>query len=441
MPQRSIRLLLQSLVLTCGLATTSDISAQEKRTPVPNEVTQQEALTTARAIFKSEYARAETAAQKSALAKKILEHADGAKENAASHFVLLRLARDIAIQAGDANTAVQTVDAMAADFDVDSVKMKAEILAKLGKAGVSSDEVMRLEGHTDLIWSIALSPDDTVLASASHDGSVRLWNLTSTPPHESQVLKTMGEMGCVVISPDGKKLIAGGREGFYLWQLDNGRAGTSSVFRKHDRAVRLAFSHKTHLLASGSPREGTVRLWDVGGETAELRVEQGGVRSVAFSPDDTLLAVGMGSDTGREYSPSDILLFGIGGNRPEKKAILHGHTTGVPSIEFSPNGKTLASAGSDNRVLLWDVTTGKITGRFEKHTKGLTCVTFSPDGRRALSCGNDKTIRLWDVATQKEIHCFDGHTAPVGQVVFSRDGRFAISGSYDKTIRVWRLPN
>ncbi len=114
---------------------------------------------------------------------------------------------------------------------------------------------------------------------------------------------------------------------------------------------------------------------------------------------------------------------------------LHGGT--VRSVTFSPDQKTLASAGDDKMIRLWDVTTGKELQRFAGHDNWVYTVTFSPDGKILASAGIDQTIRLWNVATGREIKQLLGHEKEVNSIAFSPDGKVLASGSSDKTIRLW----
>ncbi|HXG09523.1 MAG TPA: WD40 repeat domain-containing serine/threonine-protein kinase, partial [Gemmataceae bacterium] len=122
---------------------------------------------------------------------------------------------------------------------------------------------------------------------------------------------------------------------------------------------------------------------------------------------------------------------------PDEVRRFTGHTDGVSSVAFSPDGRYALSGSWDQTLRLWKVATGKEVRRFTGHTDWVNSVAFSPDGRYALSASWDKTLRLWEVAMGQEVHHFEGHTGPVNSVAFSPDGRYALSGSADQTLRLW----
>jgi WD40 repeat protein len=114
--------------------------------------------------------------------------------------------------------------------------------------------------------------------------------------------------------------------------------------------------------------------------------------------------------------------------------------TSAIAVSVSPDGLRLASAGRDQKVTLWDMTTGRERREvrtFTGHTGEVYSVAFSFDGKWIVTGGEDKTARIWETATGREIRKLVRHTRGVQAVGFSPDGRRVLTGSADNTVNVW----
>jgi WD40 repeat protein len=175
--------------------------------------------------------------------------------------------------------------------------------------------------------------------------------------------------------------------------------------------------------------DNTVKLWDVTSRALlhNLEGHSWGVTSVSFSPDGTKVASGSWDNTVKLWDVTS-------------GALLHnlvGHSYRVDSVSFSPDGTKVASGSYDKTVKLWDVTSGVELRSLEGHSYGVSSVSFSPDGTKVASGSVDRTVKLWDVTSGVELRSLEGHSHFVNSVSFSRDGTKVASGSDDNTVKVW----
>lgn len=296
-------------------------------------------------------------------------------------------------------------------------------------------------GHMDVVSSIAFSPDGKTLATGGgyDDQTVRLWDI-NTGAHKMTLTGHTGWINGVAFSPDGSILASAGGSRDYtvrLWNVETGKL--KAVLAGHiDGVESIAFSPDGQILASGGGyNDKTVQLWNV--ETGKLKAALSGhtssVSSIVFSPDGQILATAGGwVDTTVRLWHVATLFRGTGGDPGEPKAILTGHTQGVNSVAFHPDGEILVSGSSDT-ICLWDITTGTYITTLAEGTRS---VVFSSDGYQLASSSGDRVI-LWDAASLRQTLTITGHLSGVSTIAFSPDSRTLASGGWDRKVHLWGI--
>lgn len=284
-------------------------------------------------------------------------------------------------------------------------------------------EKNQFTGHRGAVNSVCFSPDSKYLATASEDGTARLWDLSGKLITE--FIGHKGKVRCVCFSPDGKYLATASEDSTArLWDL-SGKLITE--FIGHQAWVNsVCFSPKGDKIATAS-EDTTARVWDLSGkQIAEMRGHQGRVLSVSFSPKGNAIATGGEDNTAKIWD-----LFG--------NIILEikEHKSWILNVCFNPKGDALATASVDSTARLWDLF-GKQLAQFWGHQAWVWCVCFNADGNQIATASGDGTARLWDL-NGKQLDEFRGHQGTVVSVNFSPNGKYIATALSDGTARLWNL--
>ncbi|KAK3354978.1 WD40-repeat-containing domain protein [Neurospora tetraspora] len=236
---------------------------------------------------------------------------------------------------------------------------------------------LELSGHTAAISQVRISPDGRWIASASADGSVKIWDAT-TGHNLDTLIGHMAGVSCLTWAPDSNTLATG----------------------SDDKAIRLwdrVTASPAHACGDESNRGQGPREYIRGG--SQLRTARGG-------------RTGMGP--------------------------LLGHHNYVYCLAFSPKGNILASGSYDEAVFLWDVRAGRLMRSLPAHSDPVSGIDFCCDGTLVVSCSTDGLIRIWDTSTGQCLRTLVHEDNPaVTNVCFSPNGRFVLAFNLDNSIRLW----
>lgn len=258
--------------------------------------------------------------------------------------------------------------------------------------------VRTLTGHDAPVTDVAYVPEGSQIVSASRDRTLRFWDAASGKA--LRVLRDVGLLDEVAVSPDGRQLVAGG-----------GAMGIQIAGRPVQET------------------ESTLRVWDVasGREALKLPVQEQPIQCVAYRPDGRQFAVGghrgpltfWDAETGARQ-------LSFGGPRYDAWC-----------LAYRPDGQELVSSGSDGVLRVWDAATGEPRFVLRGHAGWVRDVAYLPDGRRILSVSFDGTLRVWDAAAGQRDFSLPAQTNSVTDVAFSPDGKWLATGGFDRRVALW----
>lgn len=371
--------------------------------------------------------------------------------------------KDDVVHLFDARTGARVRDLVGHDKWVEGLAFSpdGELLAS-GSADASialwrvatGERVATLRGHLNLVRGLAFVGPET-LCSASHDGTVRSWQLgqllrqaagltflqtayhgAESPDGDTvavgfadgdlrlysrrdgaelrQLRGHPGWINWLEFSGDGARLMTAGAGQLSIWDPRSGELLRTCSEAKGIDCAALAPDGAAVAAVS---RDGKARLWSL--PEGELRWETplaGAAVGVAFSPDGETLALA---------GAAGVALHAAHDGSPLRA--LSGHRGRVRAVRFLSDGATLLTGGEDGTVRRWRTADGALLQTIAAHDDGITCMTLCPDGTRLATGGGDDRLRLWDIAS--------------GVNVLTRDAKdmYCLSWNDDGT-RLWVFP-
>ena len=230
-----------------------------------------------------------------------------------------------------------------------------------------NQQLLNFQGHSNIVMSLAFSPDGQKLASTSVDRTVKLWDVAT-----GQCLLTLPSnygviVGNIIFSRDGKKLFTCTEKQILFWDIETGNCVL--VLEHSNRITSISYEPKLHIIASGC-LDGTVNIWDVntGKCLKAVQGEGGAVLSIAFTSDSKLLA--------SSVKAKIISIWDVNNSKPIQT--LQEHSSYISLVAFSRDGQTLASSSSGNRTVnIWDIKTGRYLQTLAGHISAINSLTFS----------------------------------------------------------------
>ena len=285
-----------------------------------------------------------------------------------------------------------------------------------------------LEGHGDRVRVVAFSRERDLLASASSDGWVRVWDVRriEAPELEFEFEHSGEEVRTIAFSPDAMSLASGTVEGsVFLWALDRGEL--QREFADHrGEVLSVIFNPDGTRIASGS-NDGRVRLWDPrrGDSVQEFDVQRR-IRQIAFDPDGRRLAAACQDDVVRVWNVESGRLV----------CVLRGADQWIECLAFSPSGERIAAGSGDGYLRLWAGNTGDGFVSLPGHAGGVDSVAFESSGARILSAGEDGVLLCRNAQTgatqwKRELG------SRVFSVALTVDGQTVMTGSEDRLLTLW----
>ncbi len=293
----------------------------------------------------------------------------------------------------------------------------------------------RLAGHNGSIYALAADPSQQDgFYSAGGEGWIVRWPWLGSPDGKlaAEVGQQVFSLACV---PDSRVLVAGTMDG-HLFFVDLDRPEEVANVVVHQRGIFAILPNRDRLITAGG--DGKLVLWNLATRKPEqtIRISHDRLRSLAFSPDQKVLAIGSSDKNIYLFHTETWKLIDV---------IEDAHDSSVFGLTFSADGQQLISGGRDAHLKCWNLADGfSLVQDLSAHWFTINALALDPTGRLLASASRDKTIRLWRMPDFTLLKVLDNklpesHINSVNDLTWSPDGKVLVSASDDRTLIRWQI--
>jgi|GEM_PF-567646 len=245
-----------------------------------------------------------------------------------------------------------------------------------------------LQGHSDSVFSLAITPNGERLVSLSRDKTIKIWDfsnknllysLSTLDLHSEAIIS-------IAITPNGEKII-GATKNNAIKILDLTGVNSFSSFKADSKAITSLTITPNGKRLIGGNEDGSIKIWNL----------------------NPFLYI---------YK-------------------FKGHLETITFLDITPDGKRLISA-SKSQIKIWNLTTFKNTYTQQKPL--VTPFVITPNGKNIISSGRNNTLKIWDLNTGKCLSILKTHSSWIETLVITSDGKKIVTGSGDNTIKIWGIP-
>lgn len=245
----------------------------------------------------------------------------------------------------------------------------------------------RLTGHTEPLRTCHFSPNGEWLATAGDDATIRLWNVAPNQPDQCFVIQAGGEVQQVQFSPDGSWLAAAVGNVVQIWETSGEFALVRTLSGHEGDVSTVAISPDGKQIASAG-WDTSIRIWDRerGICYARLDGHDDRINRLNYFPQSSRLISAGRDGTLRIWNTTTFEVLNI---------ITAHSTNGIDGLALNQHGTILVTGGRDHLIYLWNTSTWQNIATLQTHTKPVMCVAICPDSSLLASAGGDNKVMVW----------------------------------------------